>query len=83
GISSVFFASTLGAGVALSAISVLVYQGAITLGAKWVAKCLSAAMLSEMNAVGGILVVAIGLGLLEIKKIRVGNLLPAILVAAI
>lgn len=83
GISSVFFASTLGVGVALSAVSVFIYQGAITLGAKWLSVLISAPMISEMNAVGGILVVAIGLNILEIKKIRVGNLLPAILVAAL
>lgn len=83
GISSIFFASTLGAGVALSALSVFVYQGAITLGAKWLSVLISAPMISEMNAVGGILVVAIGLNILEIKRIRVGNLLPAILVAAL
>lgn len=83
GISSIFFASTLGVGVALSAVSVFAYQGTITLGAKWLAALISAPMISEMNAVGGILVIAIGLGILEIKKIRVGNLLPSILVAAL
>lgn len=83
GISSIFFASTLGAGVALSAVSVLVYQGAITLGAKWLSVLISAPMITEMNAVGGILVIAIGLNILEIRKTRVGNLLPAIIVAAL
>lgn len=83
GISSIFFASTLGPGVALSALSVLIYQGAITLGATWLSALVSAPMISEMNAVGGVLVVAIGLNILEVKKIRVGNLLPAIIVAAL
>lgn len=83
GISSIFFASTLGIGVALSALSVFLYQGAITLGAKWLSVLISGPMISEMNAVGGILVVAIGLNILEVKKTRVGNLLPAILVAAL
>ena len=83
GISSIFFASTLGIGVALSALSVFLYQGAITLGAKWLSVLISGPMISEMNAVGGILVVAIGLNILEVKKTRVGNLLPAIPVAAL
>ncbi len=83
GISSIFFASTLGGGVALSALSVFVYQGAITMGASWLSQLISDAMICEMNAVGGILVVAIGLNILEVKKTRVGNLLPAILVAAL
>jgi len=83
GISSIFFASTLGMGVALSALSVLVYQGAITLGAQWISVLISEAMITEMSAVGGILVVAIGLNILEMKKIRVGNLLPSILIAAL
>ena len=83
GISSIFFASALGAGVALSAISVFVYQGAITLGARSVSVWLSASMITEMNAVGGLLVLAIGLNILDIKQVRVGNLLPAIPIAAL
>lgn len=83
GISSIFFASTLGPGVALSAVSVLVYQGAITLGAKWLSVLVTGPMISEMNAVGGILVIAIGLNILEVKQTRVGNLLPAIIIAAL
>ena len=70
-------------GVALSALSVLVYQGAITLGAQWISVLISEAMITEMSAVGGILVVAIGLNILEMKKIRVGNLPPSILIAAL
>lgn len=83
GISSVFFAAALGPGVALSAITVFIYQGTITLGAKWIANLLTPTMITEMNAVGGILVMAIALSLLDLKKIRVGNLLPAIPVAAL
>lgn len=83
GISSIFFASTLGAGVLLSALPVFAYQGAITLGASWAAAWLTPLMRAEMNAVGGILIIAIGLGLLDIKRIRVANLLPAVLLAVI
>ena len=83
GISSLLLATTLGPGVGLAAISVLLYQGLITLAAQWAAAWLNTAVIAEMTAVGGILIMALGLSMLEIKKIRVGNLLPAILVAAI
>lgn len=83
GVSSVLFASTLGAGVMLSAVPVFLYQGAITLSAGWVADWLSPGMRAEMTAVGGLLIVAIGLNILDLKKTRVGNLLPAVLVAAL
>lgn len=81
GVSSVIFASTMGIGVAFSALSVLVYQGALTLMASAVAPFLTDAAVREMTATGGILIIAIGLGVLNIKKIRVGNLLPAVFFA--
>ena len=83
GVSAVVFASTLGVGVALSSLSVFVYQGAITLLAAWISQWLTPAAVTEMTATGGILIVAIGLNVLEIKKVRVGNLLPAILLAVL
>jgi uncharacterized membrane protein YqgA involved in biofilm formation len=78
GISSVLFASTLGIGVLFSAGSVLLYQGVITLGAASLKQFLVPEIVSQMSAVGGLLIVAIGLGLLEIRKVKVGNMLPAI-----
>jgi uncharacterized membrane protein YqgA involved in biofilm formation len=83
GVSAVVFASTLGLGVALSSLSVFAYQGAITLLAAWISQWLTPAAVTEMTATGGILIVAIGLNILGIKKIRVGNLLPAILIAVL
>ena len=80
GISSVIFASTLGPGVAFSAVAVLVYQGAITLMAGWLKPLLTDAIITEMSAVGGLLIVGIGLNMLFDKHIAVGNLLPAIFV---
>ncbi len=81
GVSAVLFTSTLGIGVALSAVAVLVYQGAIALLASWIAPVLSETMIAEMSAVGGLLIVAIGLNLLyEKERIPVGNMLPAIFV---
>lgn len=78
GFTSIAFASSLGPGVGFSALPVFVYQGAITLGAGFFDRVLSAEMVTEMTAAGGLLLFAIGLGLLEVKKIRVANLLPAI-----
>jgi len=81
GFAALAFASTLGAGVLFSALTVLVYQGALTLGANWASAALSAPMTAEMTATGGVLMLALGLGLLEIKRIRTGNLLPALIAA--
>jgi hypothetical protein len=78
GTISVVFASTLGIGVALSSLPVLVYQGSIALLASSVAPYLSEAVITEMTAVGGVLLVGMGINLLEIKKLKVGNMLPAI-----
>lgn len=78
GISSIVFASTLGIGVLFSAVSVFVYQGTITLTASAVKVFLIPVVIDQMTAVGGLLIVAIGINLLEIKKINVGNMLPAI-----
>jgi hypothetical protein len=62
---------------------VLVYQGALTLSAGWASAALSDPMVAEMTATGGVLMLALGFGLLEIKRIRAGNLLPAIVIAPI
>ena len=75
------FASTLGVGTLFAALTVLVYQGLLTLGAGLASQVLSEAMVAQMTAVGGILLVGLGLGLLRIKEIRVANLLPALLLA--
>ncbi len=78
GVISVFLASSLGAGVALSAVAVLIYQGAIALLATWISPLLTDEIINEMSAVGGLLIVGIGLNMIYDKHISVGNLLPAI-----
>jgi len=78
GVISVVFASTMGIGVLLSSISVVVYQGSLTLTAGMLKPFLSPIAVTQMSSVGGLLIVAIGLNMLGIVKIRVGNLLPAI-----
>ena len=78
GVSSVVFAATMGFGVPFAALPVFIYQGAITLMAGFVKPWLTDAVVAQMSLIGSILIFAIGLNLLEIKKIKVGNLLPAI-----
>lgn len=80
GISAIIFASTLGIGVAFSALPVFVYQGAITLLANFVKDLLIPEVINEMSAVGGILIMAIGINILGIKKIKVGNMLLAVFI---
>lgn len=81
GFAALAFASTLGPGVIFSALTVLIYQGGLTLGAGWADAVLTDPMVAEMTATGGVLMLALGLGLLKIKEIRTGNLLPALVVA--
>ncbi len=78
GISAVVFSATLGIGVIFSSLPVLVYQGAITLLAGVLKPLLSDVVVSQMSLVGSVLILAIGFNLLEIKKFKVGNMLPAI-----
>lgn len=83
GVSAVIFASELGFGVLLSAVSIFFYQGAITLLASYLKPVLTDWVVTSMSAVGGILIIGIGLSLLNIKKIKVGNLLPSIFIPLI
>jgi uncharacterized protein len=81
GFASIAFASTLGIGVAFSALSILIYQGALTLLAGFFSQFFSPAMMTEMTAVGGLILMAIAISsLLSIKKIRTGSFLPALLI---
>lgn len=77
-ITAAVLASGLGLGVALSSISILLYQGTITLLAGFFSSLLSDTAIKELTAVGGLLIIGIGLMMLDIKKIKVANLLPAI-----
>jgi uncharacterized membrane protein YqgA involved in biofilm formation len=82
GFISIAFASTLGIGVAFSALPIFVYQGSISLLAAQLNSIMSNSMMNEMTATGGILLIGIGISsLLEIKKIRIGSFLPALIVA--
>jgi uncharacterized protein len=82
GFLSIAFASTLGVGVAFSALPVFAYQGGISLLAAQLNAIVNTAMMNEMTATGGILLIGIGISsLLELKTIRVGNFLPALAIA--
>jgi uncharacterized protein len=83
GVTAVVLASGLGIGVALSSLSILVYQGLLTLLAVQFAHLLSEKVIAEMTATGGLLIIAISLLMLKIQTIRVANLLPAIPLAAV
>ncbi len=78
GITSVVFASTFGGGVIFSAVPVLLYQGSITLGASMLKPFLTGDVIAQMSGVGGLLIAAIGINMLEVARIRIGNMLPAI-----
>ncbi|MBR2354680.1 MAG: DUF554 domain-containing protein [Clostridia bacterium] len=77
------FASVYGVGVLFSALSVGVYQGLITLFAKLIAPFMSDMLIANLSGVGSVLIFAVGVNLLFPKKIRVGNLLPALLIPVI
>ncbi|WP_028308787.1 DUF554 domain-containing protein [Desulfitibacter alkalitolerans] len=78
GITSIMLTTTMGIGVIFSAVSVFIYQGAITLAASYLETLLTIPVVNELKAVGGLIILGIGLNILEITKIKVGNLLPAI-----
>ena len=75
---AVIMAAGLGAGVAASAISILVVQGAITLGADALSPVVTDGALEEIGSLGGYLVLMISLNLLNVKRVKTGNYLPAI-----
>ena len=81
GITAIVFASTLGIGVMFSSVSVFLYQGLITISAVYLKDyLLEPSVQANMVAVGGILIMAISINILEIKKIKVGNMLPAVFI---
>ena len=80
GVTAVVFSSSLGIGVMLSAVPILIYQGSIALLGNAVAPLLSDVVVTEMSAVGGLLIMAIGVNMLLDTDIKVANLLPAILI---
>lgn len=83
GISSIALASSFGSAIAFSALPLLLYQGSITLFASFFSKYLNDGVIADLTAVGGILLIGLGINILEIKKIKVTNLLPALVVVVV
>ncbi|WP_035165981.1 DUF554 domain-containing protein [Caloramator sp. ALD01] len=83
GVSSIIFSSTLGIGVMISAISVFIYQGFITICAALLKGILLETVVANMTAIGSLLIIGIGLNMLGITKIKVANLLPAVFIPII
>ena len=77
-ISSVIFSASMGIGVMLSAVFVFVYQGLITLLAQFVGPYLSDSVIAEMTCTGSILIIALGLNMLGVTKLKVMNYIPAV-----
>ncbi len=81
GFASIALAATLGWGVALAAVSVLIYQGSLSLGATLFEDVLKGEALDALTSAGGVLIIGISLKLLDVTDVKVGNFLPALLFA--
>jgi uncharacterized protein len=81
--SSLALASALGIGVAFSVIPLFIFQGGLTLLAAWLGNLMPEAVVNEMSAVGGLMLVGLGFSIMDIKKIKVVNMLPALVFAII
>lgn len=81
GVTAIVFTSSMGIGVIASAIPVFLYQGILTISAGALSGVLSTQVINEMGATGGLLILGIGMNILEIKEIKVGNLLPGLFMA--
>lgn len=83
GVSSIALASALGVGVAFSVIPLLLYQGGLTLFAAGIGEFFTSVIVDELSAVGGILLLGLGINILEIKKLRILNMIPALLIVVV
>ncbi|MBD3216990.1 MAG: DUF554 family protein [candidate division Zixibacteria bacterium] len=83
GFSSVALAASMGIGVMFAAIPLLIYQGGLTLLAASLRDVMADPVVAEMTAVGGLLLIGLGINILEIKKLKILNMLPALVVAVV
>ena len=83
GFAAMALASAFGIGVSFSAIPLLIYQGGLTLFAGYLGSFFSEAMITELTAVGGILLIGLGINILEIKKIKIFNIIPALVLVVL
>jgi len=79
-ITALILASILGIGVIFSAFSVLIYQGSITIAASYLDTFLTTEMITAVSMVGNIILIAIGINFMELRKIKVANMIPAIFI---
>lgn len=83
GVIAIVFAGAMGIGVSFSAIPVLIYEGIIAIVAAAVGDFMTAEMITEMSAVGSLIIAGIGFNFLEVKNIKVANMIPAIFIPCI
>jgi uncharacterized membrane protein YqgA involved in biofilm formation len=83
GFMSIVFAAAMGVGTMFSAISILVYQGLLTLGSSYVKPYVSERMIAELTGIGGAFIIMIGINLLDLKKLKTANYLPAMLITVL
>ena len=83
GFASIALAASLGAGVLFSAIPLFLYQGGLTVFASSLHHVLTEAIINELTAVGGLLLIGLGITILEIKKVRIMNMLPSLVIVVI
>jgi len=83
GVSAIVLSATMGIGVLFSSVPVFIYQGAITLLAGTLKPLLTPEVISQISVVGSVLILGSGINILEIKRIKVGNMLPAIFIPLI
>jgi uncharacterized protein len=83
GFSSVALASALGLGVMFSIVPLLIYQGGLTLLAAQLQELLTEVVVDELSAVGGLLLIGLGINILEIKRLRIMNMLPALVIIVV
>jgi uncharacterized membrane protein YqgA involved in biofilm formation len=83
GFAALILASTLGFGVVLSIVPLVLYQGGLTLAASLVGSSIPPDMVSSMSAAGGVILIALGIDILGLRKMEVANLLPALPAALI
>lgn len=83
GVIAIILAANLGVGVALSSVSVFLYQGTLTVLASFLQPIMTLVIINEVSACGGVLITAIGINMLRLLEIRVSNQLPAIFIAGV
>jgi uncharacterized membrane protein YqgA involved in biofilm formation len=83
GFSSIALSASLGVGVIFSVIPLLIYQGGLTVFAGYLQNFFSQIMINELTAVGGILLIGLGINILEIVRIRISNMLPSLIVVIV